>query len=122
MKVLDAELDSQPTAKKVREFAELRIENLLCFKELQSFNNTGKWVYEHPLVRNEAEVSKLKELRYKDPHEFLRKYNNCCYNIKRYSSFLKREDRVDKRLSDKANLKKYKDLAVIFKNILEDED
>ncbi|PWM09720.1 MAG: hypothetical protein DBY00_06995 [Flavobacteriales bacterium] len=122
MKVLDAELDSQPTAKKVREFAELRIENLLCFKELQSFNNTGKWVYEHPLVRNEAEVSKLKELRYKEPHEFLRKYNNCCYNIKRYSSFLKREDRVDKRLSDKANLKKYKDLAVIFKNILEDED
>ena len=121
MKVLDAELDSQPTAKKVREFAELRIENLLCFKELQSFNNTGKWVYEHPLVRNEAEVSKLKELRYKEPHEFLRKYNNCCYNIKRYSSFLKREDRVDKRLSDKANLKKYKDLAVIFKNILEDE-
>lgn len=122
MKVLDAELDSQPTAKKVREFAELRIENLLCFKELQSFNNTGKWVYEHPLVRNEAEVFKLKELRYKEPHEFLRKYNNCCYNIKRYSSFLKREDRVDKRLSDKANLKKYKDLAVIFKNILEDED
>ena len=122
MKVLDAELDSQPTAKKVREFAELRIENLLCFKELQSFNNTGKWVYEHPLVRNEAVVSKLKELRYKEPHEFLRKYNNCCYNIKRYSSFLKREDRVDKRLSDKANLKKYKDLAVIFKNILEDED
>lgn len=122
MKVLDAELDSQPTAKKVREFAELRIENLLCFKELQSFNNTGKWVYEHPLVRNEAEVSKLKELRYKEPQEFLRKYNNCCYNIKRYSSFLKREDRVDKRLSDKANLKKYRDLAVIFKNILEDED
>ena len=43
MAVLDTELENNPTDAKVARMAELRIRNLLCFSELQSFNDTGQW-------------------------------------------------------------------------------
>lgn len=122
MKVLDAALDSCPTAKKVSEFAELRIENLLCFKELQSFNDTGKWLYEHPLIKHQSEIETLKDLKRKDPEEFLRRYEKCSYSIKRYSSYLKRTDRKDKHNTDLAHLKRYQELVGIFKTIIENDN
>lgn len=122
MKVLNADLDSCPTAKKVSEFVELRLENLLCFKELQSFNDKGKWLYRHPLIKHESEIENLKSLRRKNPDEFLRRYESCSHNIKRYSSYLKRTDRAEKHNTDIAHLKRYQELAAIFKMIVENDN
>lgn len=121
MKVLDKELDDKPTEKAVVNMAETRIRNLQCFEELQSFNDTGKWKNIHPLLINQSDRFRLEELRKKNPEEFLKQYAACSQNIKRYSSYLKNDSRKDKHASDKTNLKKHKDLKIIFESILKNE-
>ncbi len=122
MKVLDAELDSSPTRNKVAQMAEARIRNLQCFEELQSFNDTGKWKNKHPLLIHQSERFKLEDLKKKDPEAFLQKYANTNHNIKRYKSFLKNEDRKDKRKTDKQNLTKHLELKTVFEDILKQND
>ncbi len=119
MKVLDAELDKRPTTKNVKAIAELRIRNLLCFSELQTFNDTGKWRYMHPLIACQSERSQLEELFKNDPSEFLRQYRACADNIKRYTSYLKNAKRSEKKKSDKLNLVRHQQKEVIFKSIIE---
>lgn len=121
MKVLDIELEKKPTDAKVSKMAELRIRNLLCFSELQSFNDTGKWRNKHPFIVHQSERVQLEELKRRDPEAFLRKYANCSYNIKRYNSFLKSDIRADRRESDKKNLVRYQELETIFKDIIGNE-
>ena len=121
MKVLDIELNAKPTDSIVKRLAEARIQNLQCFSELQSFNDTGKWKYTHPLIIHYGEHYKLTELRNRDPEAFLKKYAACTHNIHRYKSFLKNDTRTDKRKSDKKNHEKYQSLQKIFKTILEND-
>jgi len=121
MKVLDTELDTKPTQKKVRQMVELRIQNLQCFRELQTFNDTGKWYYHHPLTKGQSEYQQLLDLRYNNPQEFLRQSSATELNIRRYTSFLKSKTRLDRRKADKLNLERHKDRAKIFKTILQDE-
>lgn len=121
MKVLDTELDDKPTEAKVVKMAEIRIRNLQCFEELQSFNDTGKWVNKHPLLIHYSERFQLEELRRRDPAAFLRKYANCQQNIKRYKSYLNNKSRADQRASDKKNLNKHQEIKIIFETILNDE-
>ncbi|MCC8153671.1 MAG: hypothetical protein LIP01_05305 [Tannerellaceae bacterium] len=121
MKELDEELEQNPTLKKAKELAELRIQNLQSFSELQSFNDTGKWKYEHPLLAGHSERSQLEELCRKDPAEFLKQSTNCSKNIQRYQSYLKNPDRKDKRAADRKNLEKHRQREKLFKSILESE-
>lgn len=121
MMVLDAELENKPTDAKVARMAELRIRNLICFSELQSFNDVGQWKNKHPFVVHQSERSKLEELKRRDPESFLRKYTNCSYNIKRYKSYLRNNTRTDKRESDRKNLIRYRELETVFKAIISNE-
>lgn len=121
MKVLDNELDNQPTERMIADMAELRIRNLLCFSELQSFNNTGKWLKKHPLITHQTLRYRLEELYRDDNAGFLKKYNDCCNNIKRYNSFLKSEKRTEKRESDKELLEKHKEQKMVFESIIKDQ-
>lgn len=121
MKVLDLELDKNPTPAKVRDMAELRIRNLLCFDELNTFNNTGKWLYKHPFIIHQSERQILIDLRKSDPKEFLKQYAATEANIKRYTSFLKSDKRKDQRITDKKNLARHIERAQLFKSILEDD-
>lgn len=118
MKVLDVELDSRPTAAKVAKMAELRIRNLQSFRELQSYNDTGKWLYTHPLIIHMSERFVLEELRQKNPEQFLKEYANCSHNVKRYRSYLKSDARTENRKSDRQNLQRHQDRLTIFENIL----
>lgn len=122
MKQLDEQLDKNPTSSAVKEMAELRIRNLLAFDELQSFNDTGTFLYKHPLIVHQSERAQLEELMRKDPAEFLHRYKNCTDSIRRYESYLKREDRKDRRAHDKKHLLRYRGKADIFKSILEKQN
>ena len=122
MVVLDKELDTKPTDAAVARLAELRIRNLLCFSELQSFNDTGRWRNKHPFLSHQSERSKLEELKRKNPEAFLRKYANCRDNIKRYTSFLKNESRTTRRETDMQNLSRYRELESIFKDIINENN
>lgn len=121
MKVLDAELDNKPTTKSVMAMAEARIRNLQCFRELQSFNDSGLWINKHPLLVHHSERFQLEELRKRDPAAFLKKYADCSQNIKRYSSYLNNKNRESSRDKDKKNLAKHQERLIIFENILNNE-
>lgn len=115
---LDAALDNNPTAKQVEAMAETRIRNLLSFRELEAYNRTGTWLYKHPLIVHRSERSSLMELYKTNPERFLKEYANCAHNVRRYTSYLKNEDRKHRRKADRDLLRKHQDRKVIFENIL----
>lgn len=121
MKQLDELLDKEPKAEAVAEMAELRIRNLQAFAELQAFNDTGKFLCKHPLLFERSETAHLINLLRTNPAEFLRLHKNVLDNIKRYRSYLKREDRIEKRNTDKQNLKRYQERKQLFRMVLEQE-
>ena len=122
MKQLDEVLDKNPTAQAVADMAELRIRNNQAFAELQSFNDTGKFLCKHPILFGRSEISELIKLLRQDPAEFLRQHKNVLDNIKRYRSYLKRSDRKDKRTADRKNLERHQERERLFKMVLEQQN
>lgn len=119
MKQLDELLETKPTAKSVAEMAELRIRNLQAFGELQSFNDTGKFLCQHPILFGRSEAANLQQLLKKDPAEFLRQHKNVLDNIKRYRSYLKRSNRKTCRDVDRKNLERHQERERLFTMVLE---
>lgn len=76
MKQLDELLEKERNAQAVADMAELRIRNLQAFAELQSFNDTGKFLCKHPLLFGRSEIAELMKLLKADPAEFLRQHKN----------------------------------------------
>ena len=122
MKQLDEVLDKNPTAQAVADMAELRIRNNQAFAELQSFNDTGKFLCKHPILFGRSEIAPLLTLLRSDPAEFLRQHKNVLDNIKRYRSYLKRSDRKDKRTADRKNLERHQERERLFKMVLEQQN
>lgn len=119
MKQLDEQLDKDPTEAAVKELAELRIRNLQAFDELRSFNDTGKFRNDHPLLSSRSEFSKLLDLFRRDPTEFLHQHKLVLDNVRRYQSYLKRKDRKDKRANDRDNLSRHQEKERLFRMVLE---
>lgn len=119
MKQLDKQLEDAPTPEAVKQMAELRIRNLQAFAELRSFNDTGKFLCKHPILFGRSEFSELLRLLKADPAEFLRRHKNVLDNIKRYKSYLKRDDRADRRQSDKEHLARHEEKERLFKMVIE---
>ena len=122
MKQLAEVLDKNPTAHAVADMAELRIRNNQAFAELQSFNDTGKFLCKHPILFGRSEIAQLIKLLRSDPAEFLRQHKNVLDNIKRYRSYLKRSDRKDKRTADRKNLERHQERERVFKMVLEQQN
>ena len=118
MKELDETVETEPTAAAVAELAELRIRNLKCFDELQSFNDNGKWLNLHPLLQGKSGIAELRSLLQHDPDEFLRLQRCCADSVRRYQSYLKRKDRRSYRQSDREALARYRDRLRLFTTIL----
>ena len=119
MKQLDEQLETKPTAQAVADMAELRIRNLQAFAELQSFNDTGKFICKHPLLFGRSEIAQLIKLLKADPAEFLRQHKNVLDNIKPYRAYLKRTERKNRRKQDKQNLETHHERERLFKMVLE---
>lgn len=122
MKQLDELLETKPTAQAVAEMAELRIRNLQAFAELQSLNDTGKFLCKHPLLFGRSEIAELMKLLKADPAEFLRQHKNVLDNIKRYRSYIKRTDRKNRRADDLKNLERHREREKLFKMVLEQQN
>ncbi|WP_319502562.1 hypothetical protein [uncultured Draconibacterium sp.] len=115
---IDAVIDNKPTKALVKELAELRIRNLLCFRELEALNENGKFLYKHPLIRNYSERVKLETMFREDPDRFLDEFGNTRENVKRYTSFLKNKKRSpEQKEKDRQNLDKHKDRKQLFIDI-----
>ena len=88
---LDKLLDLEPTAQVIIEMVGLGIRNRMCFKELEHFNRTGKFLHEHPLIQKNTLRASLLNLMKSDPQAFLEEHKNVSNNISRYKSFLNRK-------------------------------
>ena len=119
MKELDKVLDTAPTSGAVMQMVELRIQNLLAFSELQSYNDTGKFLYRHPLISHKSERSELEQLLKKDPQEFLRCHKCVLDNIRRYEAKLKNPELADKQSKFRTLLQRHRDKELLFKTILQ---
>ena len=106
MKQLDESLERKPQKRDIMDMVELRIRNLQAFDELQSFNDTGKFLYIHPLIAHQSERAQLEKLLVTD-------------NIRRYECYLKRADRQNKRTQVKENLRRHRERESLFKAILQ---
>lgn len=122
MKQLDELLEKERKAQAVADMAELRIRNLQAFAELQSFNDTGKFICKHPLLFGRSEIAELMKLLKADPAEFLRQHKNVLDNIKRYRSYIKRTDRKNRRTDDLKNLERHREREKLFKMVLEQQN
>lgn len=122
MKQLDELLEKERNAQAVADMAELRIHNLQAFAELQSFNDTGKFLCKHPLLFGRSEIAELIKLLRTDPAEFLRQHKNVLDNIKRYRSYIKRTDRKNRRADDLKNLERHREREKLFKMVLEQQN
>lgn len=122
MKQLDELLEKERNAQAVADMAELRIRNLQAFAELQSFNDTGKFLCKHPLLFGRSEIAELMKLLKADPAEFLRQHKNVLDNIKRYRSYIKRTDRKNRRADDRKNLERHLEREKLFKMVLEQQN
>lgn len=119
MAELDKKLDKRPSEKDIAAMAELRIRNNICFNELKSFNNHGKFLCEHPLLRQFSQRQSLTDLLKRNPAEFLEEYKLTSNNVARYQSFLKREtDNKQQREAWSTQLKKHQDMLELFTDIL----
>jgi uncharacterized membrane-anchored protein YjiN (DUF445 family) len=119
MLLLDQTIDQEPTKESVRRLAELRIRNLLCFKELKTYNDTKKFVLEHPLIRQFSLRAELEQMLTRNPDLFLEEYRNVANNVSRYRSYLN-GDKSDKKKVDswKTRLKEHQERENLMKDIL----
>lgn len=116
---LDAVIDNKPTPARIEKLAELMIRNKQAFRELESYNNTGKFLNRHPLVKHFSTRQQLEELLRDNPDKFLVDFSNTRENMKRYKSYLNNKKRGDdKHDKDRVNLKKHQDRLEIMKDIL----
>lgn len=123
MKVLDERLDNNPTANDVKELAELRIQNLLCFKELQSLNDIGKFCNEHPYLKNKLDYEELLTLWSTDREKFISSYENCKNNIRRYNGRYNRKTATEAEKEDALQKKqRHIQREAIFKKILANDN
>ncbi len=122
MQQLDIILDENPTAEAVANMAETRIRNLQCFRELESLNNYGKFIGNHPLLQDYSERKKYKNLYVSSKEDFLSEFSKIDGYIKRYNSYLNNK-KADKRKRDnwQKHLHKYQSLKQIFIEIMEME-
>lgn len=122
MKQLDEQLDRKPRCLDIMQMVELRIRNLQAFAELRSFNDSGRFLYRHPLIAHKSERYQLEQLMKDNPSEFLRLYKNCTDNIRRYESFLRRPDRTGRRVQDRENLRRHRERESLFKVIMQQKN
>lgn len=122
MKVLDAKLDDAPTDNDVKELAELRIRNLLCFRELQSLNDTGRFINQHPILCHEKEFDELLLLWRTNREQFIRQYENCKNNIRRYQGRATRSGATEQDIAQARYHKaRHEERESIFKKIISNE-
>ena len=122
MQVLDSKLDNSPSNNDIQEFAEKRIQNLICFKELRHYNDTGEFLFEHPILRLNKDFEELTALWKSDKPDFIRKRANCENNIRRYSARMNKANVSTDDMNSAHALKElHQTKLIIFNKIINNE-
>lgn len=117
---LEKKLDDSPTAQMVAEYVELSIRNRQCREELTAFNNRGKFLNEHPILKTEDLYKEMTELLLSNPDEFMNRLTNVKQNIARYKSWIKNKKRQKDLQSNKTHLEHWQNKLEVMTSILKD--
>ncbi len=85
----DKLLDQDPSLDNITQMIEDDIRNRLAFKELESFEKNGRFLYKHPLLKERKLIDELDHLRKTNPERFMNELVNADKSISRYTSQLK---------------------------------
>lgn len=117
---LEKKLDAEPTAQMVADYAELSIRNRQCREELTSFNNRGKFLNEHPILKTDNFHKEMAELLLSNPDEFMNRMANVKQNIARYKSWINNKNRQEDLQNNKAHLEHWQNKLEVMTSILKD--
>ena len=78
--------NNEPTNEEIESMIDCDERNILCFSELQNYNDRGNFLYQHPLTVKYKRECDLDKLRRTNPQEFLNKLKNIKNNVTRYRS------------------------------------
>lgn len=96
----------------------LSIRQELCFAELKSFNDTGKFIGKHPFIRLKDERERVSETLRTDPDRYFDERKNIELNITRYLSQLNSK-KATREQKDRAaaNLEKFKTVLSLYREV-----
>ena len=117
---LEKSIDGQPEVDSsvLESMVLLSIRNELCFSELKSFNDTGKFIGKHPFIRQKDERQRVAELIRSDPDRYFGERKNIELNITRYSSQLNgKKASQEQKDRAKSNLEKFKTMLRLYKEV-----
>ena len=117
---LEKKLDDSPTAQIVADYVELSIRNRQCREELTAFNNRGKFLNEHPILKTEDLHKQMTELLLSNPDEFMNQLTNVKQNIARYKSYINNKKRQKDLQNNKAHLEHWQNKQDVMISILKD--
>jgi hypothetical protein len=89
MRDFDSKVDRAANKENIAGLINNDIENKQCFEELQSYNDTGKFLHVHSLTKELQSIDRLRTLRKTDPAQFTNELINCDKSITRYKSLIK---------------------------------
>lgn len=93
----------------------------MCFNELRSFNNTGRFIGKHPFISAKDERSRIFDILRRNPETYFQERKNVELNISRYSSQVNSSKLdTDKKEKAKINLEKFQALLQVFKDVFEE--
>ncbi len=118
---MEKQLDNSPTPEMVAEYAELSIRNRQCREELTSFNNKGKFLNEHPILKTDDLHKQMTELLLSNPDEFMNRLTNVKQNIARYKSLIKNKKKQKDLQNNKAHLEHWQNKLDVMTSILKDK-
>lgn len=117
---IEKSLDGQAEADSgtIETFIGLSIRNELCFAELKSFNDTGRFIGKHPFIKHKDERQRVAELIRSDPDRYFDERKNIELNITRYNLQIngtRSSDEQKKRAA--SNLEKFKTMLQLYKDV-----
>ena len=93
----------------------------MCFNELRSFNNTGKFLGKHPFISSRDERSRIFDILRRNPEEYFQERKNVELNISRYGSQVNSPKLAgEKKEKAKTNLEKFQALLQVFKDVFDE--
>lgn len=92
----------------------------LCFAELKSFNDTGRFMGRHPFIKEKDERTRVLEVLRTDPDRYFEERKNIELNITRYSSQINSKKVSPERKKRAAeNLDKFRVMLQMYREIFD---
>jgi hypothetical protein len=113
-------LDRDPSLDNIKQMISDDIRNRLAFQELEHYQKHGRFLYKHPLLKDQKLIDELDQMRKTDPERFMNELVNADKSISRYQSQLKNKKykNDEEKLAWQELIRQYKVKLGIMKRLI----